>query len=941
MQWFRSSLYIFASFILGGGISLYIFWGKDYPFTQNSLYHIQIAKSYIDQIWNLADLGILSHSYFKDSFIDQHFLFHLYLAPFLFLASPFLASKIAMSGLVAITTVFMQRVLRPSLGEFKALVISLFFLFFDSAPLKRIFWERPAIINFIAILVLILLYRRKAPYWVWLVMGYLFSMMSFGTACLLAIFGCLLLLEKNKKSLLTLFSLGVGVLGSFLITPFPDKKFLYFVELLFYNLFKEHSVGEWQEAPTSFGFIGPFVVLFGLSCAWLLYRQVARNSQKDLMLRIALGAAILLPASWYISRLAYLFVFASFILFAMVLGDFAVRFPRFGRAIVAGLLIALLPFSLLQMQEMKTSFRGDGRTARDVGDFPAWFRQSEFKNEPVLLMSWIYWSPLFFHDSRTRAEPGFSMFLYDHPANEVSRQLMRFWKNPESLTSSELKFLFDAFNSRLLLVEKKHEAYKVISEKMGYFLPVFENKTFVLFKLIPPAASSYTQEDEICRASQAQSFPYKDISFLTSSGIEQAHPWRAASLRTNKSILLLLPEPHPFPSEAALYPHLTGQFVYRLNDRFHQNLPPSVGNHPPKVFRVLQCNQTESGIVSSPRSLNPEEDLNKIARERLRTLLELYLRDRTSEDSPFSYYLGASRGPKDDDKRTARKHLALWSLCDSKKHFLVTSSDENYSKLCHRGLQVSLRNMAIKENPTFGEWVTLANALLEVDDNSAFDNDRLRAHQKILQYYENTEFDLSGSDLIPFGQGLMYLLSTSLPHDLPTQDYLDRYWHAYEENEKVFFVRWLAGSLTLAYKKWKSPIHLEHLRQLYQNTVRRYMQNSPQAAFAGCPIGELSDNATIQTPHHIAALLAEGFAQALATEDIGEKAQIDPKPIQGLLQCALRLQISPYNSKILGVSEQVMGAVPYAYLNSILRIDVQAHTTQALGYYLEWLKVRQ
>lgn len=936
MRRFRSFLYILTSFLLGGGITLYVVWGKDYPFTQNSLYHIQITKSYIDQIWNLADLGILSHSYFKEYFIDQHFLFHLYLAPFLFVASPFLASKIAMSGLIAITTVLIQRVLRPSLGNWQALVISLIFLFFESPPLKRIFWERPAALNFIAIMVLILLYRNKANYWIWLLTGYVFSMVSFGTACLMAVLGTLLLLEKNKESLRALSFLGFGILASFLVTPFPSKKFIYFVELLFYNLFQEHSVGEWQEAPSSFGFIGPFVILFALSCLWLWKNYPSRSSHNMLMYKLALGTAILLPASWQISRLAYLFVFCSFLLFAMVLGEIQ-QVYRFGKKAVFALLIAILPLSLMQISEMKSSFRGDGRTARDVGDFPAWFRQSEFRNEPILLMSWVYWSPLFFHDATTQAEPGFSMFLYDHPANEVSRQLIRFWKNPQSLSWKELDFLFGSFKSRLLLVEKTHDSYPIISEKMGFFKSVFENKDFVLFRLTAPAISRYSQEDQICRASQKSSFADKKLSFLTPSTADKIRPWQAYKLKTYQSVILLLPESEQLSLESTMHPHLAGLYAYQAGGRFLWE-PPSKSQSPLKIYRVIQCNQTPEGIFSSRRSLNPKTDVAKSGDEQLKSLMDLYVRNSTSEASPFPYYLGAQRGPEDFDKRTARQNLALWSLCYNMHSLPHFSSGSAYTELCHRGLKLSLENLQKTETSTLGEWVTLGLAIQEVADRKEFVENSKQIHEKILHFFLNKNFEIQGSDIIPYGQGLMYLLGTQFPHDLPVQKLLEQYWQAYEQTEKIFYIRWLAGSLTLAYKKWQNPHYLHQLNQLFVRTTQRYLSAYQLPDIEFCPVGEMNDGVTVQTPHHIAALLAEGFAQALATDDIGKKAQINSRQIGGLIQCALRLQVTPYNSRTLNLSEQQIGAIPYAYLNSVLRIDVQAHTALALGYYIRWLR---
>ncbi|QDK36501.1 hypothetical protein [Bdellovibrio sp. NC01] len=939
MQKKLSWIFSICAFVTGLLVCLYVFAKKDFAFTQNTFYHIQFARTYAKGIWNFADLGILSHSYFDKVFIDQHILYHLYLIPFLIFFSPFVATKVAMSVLIGIVLFLMHRILRKYMSDVMALALTVSFVFLGGNAITRVFWERPAPINFIAILFLLLLSQKQIGAWLWLIVGYAFSMVSFETAFLTAAFGCFFLFDFKNTSWKKVAALVSGVALSFVLAPFPVEKIKYFANLLYYNLFIEKKIREWQAAKEPADVLGLFLIIF-LSAVCLRWFQKAKeefSNRFTLTHKLLLASSGLLIVSLEVTRFSYLFCLLAFLIFAIALSEFRDNQKKWTEYTAKLVAVVFLICAVMNITALKKNFRGDSGTARDLEKFAIWYNGSEYRGKPFLVMSWEYWSPLFYNDRYTKAEPGFSVFIYDFKDSGRMQQLGRFVDRPDSLTWQQTRDLFAAWNTDVLLIEKAHRSYATIKSTQGYLVKIYEDEKFELLQLREPNKNVTQTMNNDCdgKALEGRYF---------ASNLQDDFKYSAQPNKNFQSYVVLTKSSEDIAG--SLYPFLKGHYLYwdKAEKKFYNSAKMLSTKKPYQAFelyRSTQCNKKDGKWIASRPGLNPERSEKEFLRTGLQESLNYLSRLISQNNGELPYDFEDENKFTDQSSSTfIRIHLGIWALCEQKELFKSDKAYADYSSNCVRALNAAYKNMQGPIEHKLGEWATLAYSYLSLQ-NTADWNDQLRdefqdIHQIILGYYDaKSASELTPErDLFSYGEGLLYLLKTG-NKDLPLEKYLNTYWDSYRASGNIFYIRWLSESLALAFEQTKKPLYAQRLHQLFLD-AKSLLSTDVGTDMEGCLYGQMPGSVVIHNPHHLTGLLLEGLVTAKDLRTAEGTSVLEKATIQKMFTCVGRIQRTSWNLPFTGNKENALGGIPLSYDNDTLKADLQGHVTTAMGRMVQW-----
>lgn len=941
MQKKLSWIFSICAFVTGLLVCLYVFAKKDFAFTQNTFYHIQFARTYAKGIWNFADLGILSHSYFNKVFIDQHILYHFYLIPFLIFFSPFIATKVAMSVLIAIVLLLMHRVLRKYVTDGMALALTMSFVFLGGNAISRIFWERPAPFNFVVILLVLLMSQRQASAWLWLIVGYVFSMVSFETAFLTAAFGTWFLFDFKKTSWKTVAALLCGVALSFVLAPFPIEKAKYFANLLYYNLFIEKNVREWQAAREPADVLGLFLILF-LAAACLRWFQ---KGQEKLALHLSvaqkliLSSATLLLVSLEVTRFSYLFCLLGFLFFVIALAEFQSGDNHGWKAwLTKGLATLFIFVAIFNINGLKKNFRGDSGTARDLQKFAIWYNGNEYRTKPFLLMSWEYWSPLFFFDRTTKAEPGFSIFIYDFKDSQRLRDWARFTDKPDNFTWEQTRDLFAAWNTDLLLIEKAHRNYGTIKNSQGYLQKIYEDEKFELLQLRAPVKNLTEVMKSDC---DGKSFADR---YFTES-LQEDFKYSPQANTKRSSYVVLTKSSDEIPS--TLYAFLKGHYLYwdKAEKKFLNSTKMLSTKKPYSAFelyRSTQCSKKDGKWIASRPGLNPERTEREFLQSGLQDSLNYLSRLISQNNGRLPYDFESTNKFADMSSTTfIRIHLGIWALCEQKELFKTQKVYNEYTANCLIALSNAFKSMQSSEEHNLGEWATLAYSYLALQKtpawNESLGSELKNIHKKILGFYadQNSKKLTPEKDLFSYGEGLLYLLKTGNPENLPVEEYVDAYWNSYQVTKNIFYIRWLAESLSLIYEKFKNPVYADRLHQLFLAS-KNLLSKEDGTDMEGCLYGQMPGSVTIHVPHHLTGLLLEGLVTAKDIKTSQGIPAVDRPIIEKMFACVGRIQRTPWNLPYTMNRENAVGGIPLSYETESLKADLQGHVTTAMGRMVVW-----
>lgn len=398
-------------------------------FGVDGFYHIRMAQMYSEG-WFSRSFPWLAHTDFALRFTNHHFLFHLLLAPFVWLSpGDQLLFGANLGSLVFALSAF--AVLGITLYAFRVELSGLWLLAAATASpvfMARFLNPRAQTLALLAIFLIFLLMARKKYIWV-AVVAFLFAwayQLALVSILIGVVFSIAAVITERRFDHRPILSVAFGVILGFAINPFSPQS----LEFLFMHvLFKvANPVGlivgdEWIGVFPSDLFMHLLPWHFILISAWLML-LIRRFPVKAETIAASLVAVAFFLATWHTWRfIEYyppLLVFALALSGRDVLDAWRDRGLSGGKILVylgSAILILLTTYGLLSIgfytPEQKT--RGfDDMRLRGAAN---WLSKHSEKDTLVVNASWADFPFLFYHNRHNRYSNGLdpNLFLYHDP----------------------------------------------------------------------------------------------------------------------------------------------------------------------------------------------------------------------------------------------------------------------------------------------------------------------------------------------------------------------------------------------------------------------------------------------------------------------------------------------------------------------------------------------
>lgn len=936
-------------------LGLYVFLPQNYYFSQNALYHVQLAHSYMSGVWNPSSLGILENSSFAEHFIDQHILYHLLMGPFTLLFPGALASKIFMIFQMGILGVLLFIVSRRYLPVHLAFLGSVLVVFSGAAFMGRLFWERPSLLVLIGALVALLLANHKMRFGTLalVVISYLFSMISFETGVIFS--ACFLIASlKGPRISIEVIAVLFGWTLSFILAPFPGEKIYYFYSLLTHNVFEETAISEWRPANKPLNNMGVFALLWLSACAYKVFQIVRgrgfENSSQKLVFILTLVFSF---GTLLVHRMGYLFCLFSYLSFISLYPEVSkVLLPK-TRQRLSILLVVLFAVVISRDIVNQGNFRGDSGTAKPLEKFYTWYLNSEYRDEKLVLASWEYWSSLFNYSRQTNAEPGYSLFLYKSSEN---KKLLDFLLAPWSFTHYEAQGLFEKWESKLLLIEKRREQYNFFKNNSAIWKPVYEDGRFALFRLQIEPLSHVLNIKTFCQGVTLGGYPdvlavefdksiKKEIVLKGVTDFKKSFLALKRLSRAEKEAFVYLPELY------GMYAFQSGKNSFQLikiNDlkrdvgrrstsryfRVFENSNQEI-KESYEIFELAQCEKNKSGEwVNSRFGLIPDANISIMTS--FQNSMDFLLSKIAENKHQIPYYF--SDNDISNDSRNAqevRKNLAgalLCSLLESKE----SAHAKEIEQLCYNATKQQLdavKDLLESGQHSIGSLATWGLMTSKIPQEMREQWDIQNFYERVIQEVHKSFLIEKKQDvgLFAYGQVALLLLKSKGLSDKELKALIEKYFDEYKKSGKnIFYIRWLGEVLIEGFEQTQNDDYFKMLQTLKKDIEHWVYQDDILPGMKGCLRGDLPGSLVLMTPHHLSGLLVEGIFKGKQSNHLKIRNFTDDSVFMNMLRCALQLQVDTLERK-----DSYKGVFDAGYLEERYRIDIQSHIANALRLYIE------
>ncbi|MBT4936469.1 hypothetical protein HON22_00980 [Candidatus Peregrinibacteria bacterium] len=511
-------------FIVAFGVFFYIQYTPAFP-DPDSFYHMKMSLLIRDG--NLAQgfPWLSDYTILGEAYTDQHFLYHVFLIPFVSLFEPAIGIKIATVFLGAALITIFYWFLKKEKIRFAGLY-SLLLLFVEPFTFRISLAKAPSVSLIFLLIILWCLFRYRSKYlfiastiFVWAYGGFLLAVVLAGAFWLVSVIYDLFknrssgLLKKffgkqkpwivrvfiGKEFGLLLVSI-LGVLVGLVVNPyFPNNLSYYWSQLVQIGIVNYQNVigvgGEWY--PYSITELIPntvflfLILLAGLIVYFITFKKQDKRSTTLLLLAIFF-LSLTLKSRRYVEY---------FVPFAMLFGAFALnpilaranipriikKLPSFynSRKIVFTLLlvyfIVTIPtIALRDLKQERNSFES-GIQYNKFESASKWLKQNTPKDSIVLHSDWDEFPILFYHNSHNRYIVGLDpTFMYVH--NED-----KYWKWVNITIGEESDNLYDIitkdFQNATVFLEKDHNAMDLNFQRDSHFKLVYEDVEAKIYQI--------------------------------------------------------------------------------------------------------------------------------------------------------------------------------------------------------------------------------------------------------------------------------------------------------------------------------------------------------------------------------------------------------------------------------------------------------------------------
>jgi hypothetical protein len=482
----------------------------------DSFYHLKISEIMMQRHAAVTEFPWLPFTTLKEAFVDHHFLYHLFVIPFILAFGSFSGMKVATIVLGVATIALFWLVLR-GLGvrypEFFAVIL----LAADSFTFRMALSKAPSVAFLFLVGGFFCLVTRR---WRWLGVISFFFVWAYGGFLLLPIAAViyalveLIVARRNQQPLRAALrqaaipvSVSVGgTLAGLLINPaFPQNLWFYWeqvVQIGLVNYQKVIGVGaEWYpfapEALLTDSVAVTLLLAIGGGCALLTLRKQSTASLTALGLT-AIFFAFTLKSHRYIEYFIPWAVLAS----ALALHDSGVlhRLPQLVRiawksmnhhplaaaaGVLAGsyLLFATSGVLITGVQETARKIDG-GIPITDFADAGRWLRTHSTRGDIIFHSNWDTFPQMFYHVQRGRYIAGLDpTFFY-----KQNPDLYQEWVDITTGRESEflLETISEDFGARFVVIENDHTGMLNNIRADGRFLQTYSDADYTIFRVRRP-----------------------------------------------------------------------------------------------------------------------------------------------------------------------------------------------------------------------------------------------------------------------------------------------------------------------------------------------------------------------------------------------------------------------------------------------------------------------
>ncbi|MGZ3653509.1 MAG: hypothetical protein ACXWSC_20260, partial [Bdellovibrionota bacterium] len=840
-------------------LAFFLLNAQPYFLSQNAQVHGALARLYGSGNFFLRDLGVLSHSDFAARFVDQHFLFDLALAPLaIFLPVSTALCLLAACGLGLLAVALLHLLPRA------AWPLSAALLFCGLPILDRLYWQRPA--PFVLALLLLTLREalRERPRGLPLFfLGFLGFAISFES---LLAFPILLAAElwpaenhaENRWRPLAGWS--AGTLLSFAMHPYPWARLQSLIVESRQN-FLHSSVSEWHASPESLREVGAIAVLVLALASAVGWRKIP----------VVLWVAFIITLT--LALRADRFGAAAFLLGGVILARLtlstSLRFSRAAQIAATVVLIVVLFMGSRRLQSQLVN--SDGHTAGDPLEVVRFLDAKGLSKESILLANLSDWSGLFALDPHTRAEPGFSLALFESAHPGFTRDYNRWISRPNWKHEKALLKHFGTTPPRFLLARREG-----ISNYLPYpelYVPLFFNSQYGLFELATgPAPASVPAFSKLSgnEISAAWKLFHREATtwawpaeFLCVEGVangQEPSPGKACWRRREKKAVLVLDErngadaralkihllralPGNDTAAAALEPGIRGTRALLLPFPLAGTklfLGDELLFLPPPFSEEFTANWQAALPLSQESYFSPRESeahpyslgiiLDRPASPGELTagfeLAAAFLARQVGADGELLYHrslLSAGLDSAGGAEGSVRLNHAAYVLCLSPGAARGESLRKTLLEACHRAVIQRLAASGPLEKQSLGELATIGLALL-AHGNPQYQETLAGIETEVLRRFGQGKFQISGVENEVFfpGEAAVFLSLRSSPASQKVLAESIPYYRNLFRSDKQpqYLVRWFGEAMLRFYDRSGNANALAFLEEILRFTEK-------------------------------------------------------------------------------------------------------------------------
>lgn len=477
----------------------------------DSFYHVKVSELILED-GVIKDFPWLQFTVLKDNYIDQHFLYHVFLIPFISLLGPVAGAKLANVMLTTAFTLIFYWFLRKNKIAYSFLFT---ILLLATTPLifRLNLVKAPSLSLLILLLGLYCIFKKKYLGLFILSFIYVWAYGGFILMLLLVVFYSLVSLVYNwlkKKSVSRalddgvklIFSCSGGMLLGLVVNPyFPENLYFYWHQLIKIGIINYQNVigvgNEWYP----YGFIELLsgTALLSITLLVVIY-FVITNLKKLSKESVVLFFIFLFFLIFTLKSRRYVEYYVPFawLFCAFVLNYYLLQFRSreifnkfikfyFRRKILTTVLLvyflATIPALIIRdVRDTKNDFK-NGISVNRFKGASTWLLDNSKDGDIVFHSSWDEFPILFYHNTKNYYIVGLDpTFMY-----EYDRQLHK--KMVDITVGRQGDNLYhdikEVFNSSFIFVEKNHTGMNNNVKKVEKFREVYSDDEATIYKVLP------------------------------------------------------------------------------------------------------------------------------------------------------------------------------------------------------------------------------------------------------------------------------------------------------------------------------------------------------------------------------------------------------------------------------------------------------------------------